>query len=194
MKKIKTLVITLLIVGVLGLIAYMILSDGTEYFMKQVYPVKYEETVLQAAEENNLEPEFVFAVIKAESDFDPQAESRVGAKGLMQIMPETFTWLQSRFPEETTYTEEDLFNPEISIRYGCQYLALLINEYSDKKTAVCAYNAGMGTVNGWLADPEISKDGITLDEIPWSETRNYAAKIFDYYEKYKELYNFDGGN
>ena len=84
--------------------------------------------------------------------------------------------------------ESDLLDPEISIKYGCALLRVLLNEYDNLATAVCAYNAGMGNVTSWLSDPAYSEDGVTLKEIPFEETRLYVQKVLQYKETYEKLY------
>ena len=82
-----------------------------------LYPRKYGSIVKKEAKEYDLPQSLVYAVIKAESDFDPEAESPVGALGLMQMMPETFDWMQTHIGGE--YDASALLDPEISIKYGC---------------------------------------------------------------------------
>ncbi len=123
---------------------------------------------------------------RRKADFDPEAESPVGALGLMQMMPETFDWMQTHIGGE--YDASALLDPEISIKYGCALLRVLLNEYDNLATAVCAYNAGMGNVTSWLSDPAYSEDGVTLKEIPFEETRLYVQKVLQYKETYEKLY------
>ena len=152
----------------------------------QIYPLKYEQEILAAAEENNLKPELLCAVIYAESKFNEKATSSVGARGLMQIMPETFTWLTSDSHKE--YTADDLYDPLINIEYGAEYLGDLYAHFGDIYTACAAYNAGSGTVEQWLGSDEYSEDGVTLTYIPYGETSGYVENIKNYSLKYKELY------
>jgi soluble lytic murein transglycosylase len=159
--------------------------------MRSAYPLKYSDIVAKEATKNNLDPAMVYSVIKAESNFDPDAKSRAGAIGLMQLTPDTFDWLQTKLKTDEKYTENDLYTPEINIRYGCKFLSILFNKYSKQATALCAYNAGIGTVNAWLKDPDISKDGVTLDKIPFEETRNYVEVVLKNYENYKKTYQFN---
>ena len=150
------------------------------------YPKKYSRIVSEQAKAYELEENLVYAVIKAESNFDPKAESPVGALGLMQLMPDTFEWMQSHVGGE--YGTDALFDPAVNIRFGCALLRLLLNEYGDLRVALCAYNAGMGNVTSWLSDGAYSEDGITLQSIPFDETRLYVQKVLQYKETYEELY------
>lgn len=177
--------------AVLLLAACLFLRRGYDYFMKQAYPVRYESIVARQAKENGLEPALVYSVMKAESNFRADAVSHAGAVGLMQLTPETFDWLQSKVKDGKSYTAEDLKTPEVNIRYGCKFLAILLERYPEKSTSLCAYNAGMGTVNNWLKDPGISRDGKTLDRIPYGETRNYVNAVLENYQRYQYLYKFN---
>lgn len=175
-----------MLLAVLLAAAAVLLRIGYEHFQKSVYPLRYTEYVNQYSEKYQLEPALVYAVIRSESNFDMDAKSHSGALGLMQLMPDTFQWLQKK--EGGSYSEEDLFRPEINIRYGCEYLSMMLKKYKVRRTAICAYNAGSGKVDNWLKDPAYSSDGVNLKSIPYKETRNYADEVENSYEKYKKLY------
>ncbi len=151
-----------------------------------MFPRTYREVVEEQAGAFELEESLVYAVIKAESNFDPDAQSSVGAMGLMQMMPNTFIWMQSLLGE--TYEENALYEPEVSVRFGCALLRLLLDEYGDLTAALSAYNAGMGNVTSWLSDTAYSLDGKTLNTIPFSETRMYVQKVLRYKENYENIY------
>lgn len=151
----------------------------------QLYPLGYRQEIMKASDEYNLEPEFICAVIHTESRFDPEATSPVGAKGLMQLMPETFLWLASVRGEDRT--ESDLLTPRINIDYGCYYLRYLADTYGDIYTAAASYNAG-SVVTSWLGNPDYSSDGITLSSIPYPETEDYVEKIKTAQQMYQSLY------
>ncbi|QAT49510.1 lytic transglycosylase domain-containing protein [Caproiciproducens sp. NJN-50] len=175
---------TLLAILLVG--AVLLLRAGYDRFQKSFYPLRYTEYVEKYAQEYHLEPALVYAVIRSESNFDADARSRSGACGLMQLMPDTFDWLQES--QKDTYSEEDLFRPEVNIRYGCRYLSMMAERYGSLRTALCAYNAGSGTVDGWLKDSRYSADGKNLKRIPYEETQNYADSVLQSYDKYKKLY------
>lgn len=157
---------------------------------EEKYPRTYSDIVSREAADNGLEEALVYAVIRAESNFEADAVSRVGAVGLMQLMPTTYEWMLMR-DGNTELTLDDLPDPAVNIRYGCHYLAYLSTKYSDIKTIAAAYNAGDGAVDSWLDDANYSSDGVTLDEIPYPETAAYVEKVADNYEEYKELYYSD---
>ena len=164
---------------------------GYHYLMREMYPLKYSELIEPAAEENGLPKSLVYALVKAESDFEPEAESYAGARGLMQLMPETFEWLQIATDGEVLHDAEALYNPEINVSYGCRLLKMLIDQYGENELALCAYNAGSGTVEHWLE--EYSEDGETLTEIPYPETENYVSAIEKNRAAYEQLYQFENG-
>jgi soluble lytic murein transglycosylase len=185
----KVIIACFVLLTALG-IGFFALNRGYDYFMKKVYPTDYNTIVEKEAAKNNLEPALVYSVIKAESNFQPQAKSKAGAYGLMQLMPSTFEWLQTQNKSGKELTTDDLLVPEVNIQYGCKYLAMMLKEFKNKKTAICAYNAGNGAVNNWLKDSNYSKDGVNLEKVPYPETEKYAAAVLQNYETYNKLYKF----
>lgn len=154
---------------------------------KLSYPTDYSEYVEQAAENYSLEPSIIYAIIRTESNFDPDAQSSVGAYGIMQIMPSSFEWLQEIRGEAGKYDAEALFNPEICIDYGSYLYRYFLDYYGNEQCAIAAYNAGF-VVGEWLANPEYSSDGETLDNIPYPETNDYVNKVLSVKEMYEKLY------
>ncbi len=164
-----------------------LLSGTKEKVIDSMYPLKYEEYVDKAASDYNMDKALIYGVIRTESGFNPDAESTAGARGLMQIMPESFQWLQTLRGVEGQYTSNDLYNPEINIDYGVYLLKYFYDRYGTEQTAVAAYNAGF-VVGDWLSNPEYSADGVVLDYIPYPETSAYVDKVLSAKDKYNELY------
>lgn len=179
---------TLLFLLLLLAVAAAALRFGYLRLMKAAYPLGYSEIVTAEATADGLDPMLVYSVIRAESSFDPEAQSHAGALGLMQLTPDTLEWLQKQRPSNMTYTGKDLFTPRVNIRYGCHFLALLLKKYGDRRTALCAYNAGIGTVNSWLKNSEYSGDGRSLKKIPYPETQNYVTAVEQNIQNYNKLY------
>lgn len=153
----------------------------------RTYPMDYAPMVRARAGEYGLEPAYVAAVVLAESGYNPNAVSSANAQGMMQLLPDTAAWIAPKLGEE--YIEGSLFDAEINMRYGCWYLDFLMRRYNgDKRCASSAYHAGQGTVDKWLQNPEYSKDGATLDVIPYKSTDTYVQRVLKYYEKYTKLY------
>lgn len=155
--------------------------------IESAYPLEYSEYVEEAAKKYDLDPALIYGVIHTESRFNPDAGSSVGARGLMQIMPETFDWLMEKRGEKGKYTADDLYDPEVNIDYGCYLLRYFLDYYGNEQCAVAAYNAGF-EVSNWLDDPNCSSDGMTLDVIPYPETSDYVEKVESAKDKYNELY------
>lgn len=151
-----------------------------------LYPLRYEEHIEKYSDDYNLDKYLVMAIIKAESNFIPDAHSGV-ARGLMQITDETALWIAKK--NNMDFDLEDIENPEINIKMGCFYLDYLLDYYDNNQTlALAAYNAGMGNVDKWLKNPDYSKSGSDLDNIPFSETKDYIEKINKAINIYKKYY------
>lgn len=180
---------------VLVIILMAILAVGIGFFAdflvtcveKQVYPRGYEEHVKVYAGQYGVPEEVIFAVIKCESDFDSGAVSRAGAVGLMQMLPSTFEWLTDDILFEHLESGM-LYDPETNIRYGVCYLSRLYDRYADWELVFAAYNAGPGTVDGWLEDVGLSDGAGGLKKIPYKETRRHVKKVMRAWKMYERLY------
>lgn len=153
------------------------------------HPLEYAGLITQYALAQGLDPALVSAVILCESSFNPQAESRLGARGLMQLMEDTAGWVAHKLDEDdASYTFDRLYDAETNIRFGTWYLGYLSRRFDgDATKIVCAYHAGQGNVDAWLKKPEYSSDGVTLDVIPTQDTAAYASRVLrarDVYRKY----------
>ncbi len=183
-NKIKLTALLLILAIVFGIILYDFVLIGVQ----TLYPRKYSEIVESVSQEYNLDEVFLYAVIKTESSFNKDAVSDVGAMGLTQIMPDTFKWLQTKTGE--SLPDDALFEPEISIKYGGYLLSYLLEEFKDPKVALAAYHAGITRVNEWLENPEYSKDGKTLYNIPYDSTSGYTEKVLKNVKIYTDLYKY----
>ena len=108
----------------------------------------------------------------------------------MQLMPETFNWLQEKLDGGVIYSADSLKDPDVNIRYGTYFLSILLERYGgDIRTVAAAYNAGTTTADNWLSDSKYSTDGVTLKVIPYEETSHYADKVAETrMNMYKKLY------
>lgn len=160
-------------------------SDYPEKLRQSMYPVKYSEYVEKYAEEFGLDPYLLYAFIKTESSFEPDAVSTAGAIGLTQITEETFSWIKLMLCPKEDIVFEDLHNPETSIRFGAYYISRCMERYSNSvDTAAAAYHSGWGTVDKLLLQQGTS----TLTEFPYTQMRNYVYKINKAYTSYQEIY------
>lgn len=184
----KKIALSKIIALVLTFVA--VVSAVTVFFVragyKHRYPQKYTEYIEKYSEEYSVPKELLYATAQVESGFDENAKSSVGAIGLTQIMPDTLMWLQTKTGEK--YTEADLTDPEISIKYCALFYSILLEKFEDTEAAVAAYHAGINRVDGWLKNPEYSKDGKTLDKIPSRATAHYVNKVTKAVNIYGNLY------
>lgn len=161
--------------------------SGGRWVLYRLYPLTYEPIIQQRARENGLDPYLVAAVIRAESKFRPQALSPQGARGLMQIMPETGKWAAGQM--NLPFDPDSLFDPAYNIRIGTWYLANLMKEFDGNPVlALAAYNGGRNNVRKWLEERQWSGEHQTLDQIPFKETRNYVAVVLRDHKRYLLLY------
>ena len=175
----------------LALVGMMVLSVPSvrDQVEQQFYPRKYQAFVEQWAQVYQLDPLLVYAFIRTESGFDPQATSSVDARGLMQMTEETFLWMRSKIAPEEPLTFADLYSPDTAIRFGCYYLHLCMVRYKgDVSTAAAAYHSGWGTVDQLLQMEEHSADGETLQGFPYNQMHHYVNKITACYQIYQRLY------
>ncbi len=152
------------------------------------YPVKYMNHIKKYAAEYAVDPYLIMSIIKSESNFKPDAVSHKQASGLMQIIKPTAQWIADRL-NLTDFEYEQITDPALNIKMGCYYMSYLLNLYDgNEKNALAAYNAGEGNVSRWLADDAYSKDGVTLLQIPYPETRQYITKVMNNQKIYRLLY------
>ena len=158
--------------------------------LKIIYPKNYKEIVSIYAEKYNVDENLIFAVIKAESNFNNEAVSHKEAIGLMQIMEETAKDVAKKYDIkiDLNNAREDILNVQNNINIGSKYLQVLIEKYGNIEVALAAYNAGIGTVDNWIEKKIIKADGSDIENIPYKETNNYVRKIFRNYKIYQELY------
>lgn len=156
--------------------------------LKKIYPLKYTEEVEKHSEKYGLDKLLVYAIIKAESNFEPNITSSSGACGLMQLMESTAKEIAKKVGYEYTVKEE-LYNPNINIMLGTKYFSELLEKYDNNlNLALSAYNAGIGNVSKWIENGIIAEDGSNIEDIPFQETNNYVRKILRDYNIYKSLY------
>ena len=141
------------------------------------------------ARDFNVPPGLVLAVIRTESDFCADAVSTAGAKGLMQLLPDTFAFVRDEKLHEAL-EDNAIFDPAVNIRYGTYYLSYLFARFESWPTVLAAYNAGESRVAEWLDSSAYSKDGKTLFAIPFPETERYVERAMEHYRDYNEKYRF----
>lgn len=152
------------------------------------YPEPHRDLVINYACQHEIDPYLVFAIIRAESKYQTDAESPLGAKGLMQIMPETGAWIAQQQGMQD-FDPSMLHDPEINIQFGSWYLANLAQEFEGRlPIIIAAYNAGRGHVREWLAVGTWDGTIERMDDIPFEETRLYTKNVTRNYEAYLAIY------
>lgn len=168
------------------IILIIIIAIGIEELMtKKLYKKEYSEYVEKYSQEYGVEQNLIYAIIKAESNFDPSAVSTQGARGLMQLMYSTAKEVAEKIDIELT--EENILEPEINIKLGTKYIASLLEKYECIEVALAAYNAGSGKVDRWIKEEIIKSDGSDIENIPYKETNTYVRKIIRDYQIYKKI-------
>ncbi len=158
--------------------------------LKMLYPKKYSEIISVYAEEYNVEENLIYALIKAESNFNSEAISNKNAIGLMQIVEETAIDVanQNQIEIDKENITEELMDVNNNINIGTKYLSTLLSQYGNIEVALAAYNAGIGTVNNWIEKQVIQADGSDIENVPYKETNQYVRKILRDYNMYNNLY------
>jgi soluble lytic murein transglycosylase len=163
-------------------------SDKERSLYRLAYPVGNPSLVDRYAQARNLDPALLCALILEESRFQVQAVSPAGARGLMQVMPQTGKRI-ARELKIRRFSGEQLFDPAVNIRLGSWYFARMLEEFGGKvHLALAAYNAGPHMVRKWLANGRSAGDDEFVENIPYPETRNYVIRVMGSAQIYRFLY------
>ena len=150
-------------------------------------PLTHADIIRQQAAAKHLDPTLIAAVIYAESKFNPRT-SPAGATGLMQLEPATADFIARR-THGYRFTTSDLATPQVNIAYGSYYLRYLLDEYGGSTMlALAAYNGGEANVSRWLADAHARGQTLTIEAIPFPETRAYVARVLQAQRDYRRAY------
>jgi len=155
------------------------------------YPAPHRHSIISAAKARNLDPRLVLAIIRQESVFRPTAKSPAGARGLLQL---TIDAAQRYAPAAglKSLQENQLYQPDISILVGSEYLAELFKMFPNMPEAVAAsYNGGEDNVARWVKRAKQKDPGVFTSEVGFDETKTYVQKVMNNYRVYKQLYNAD---
>lgn len=174
----------LIIVLIFGLVSFAF-TFAPSLLFKSMYPLRYEDEITASAATHGVDPYLVAAVIRSESSWDPEASSHQGARGLMQLMPETAQDMVAKgLVDGKRYSYENLEDPTVNIEYGCAYLSYLFTYFNGATDrAIAAYNAGMGNVDGWAKQDKLLHNAITFPE-----TQAYLVRVNMAKARYQELY------
>lgn len=167
---------------IVGAVAFVEFGEPA-WLQRLRYPLDYKVIVRAHARNYHLPPALLAAVIYQESKFHADAKSSSGAIGLMQLQPATAEGIALR-TGGSKFTVDDLYSPEINIRYGSWYLRHLLDKYGNERLALAAYNAGQHNVDEWR------KEGVGIQ---FGETRHYVKRVEDLKKVYRHAYAHDLG-
>ena len=169
------------VTGIVAGVLLGVVGDVDRAIQELTLPLRHEDIIRQQAREKGVDAALIAAVIYAESKFSDRT-SDAGARGLMQVTPETAKDVE-RHSGGTTFKVADLADPEINIRYGTFRLRELLDRYDgDEVAALAAYNAGPGNADRWGGSQ------MTLEDIRFPETRAYVEEVLDKRRAYREKY------
>ncbi len=153
-----------------------------------LYPVPFPELVIRESAAHGVDPRLFLALLRQESRFDPGATSWVGARGLAQVMPATGEGI-ARDLGATDYTVDDLYRPNVSVRFGTYYLGRRISDMEGSQAgALAAYNGGLGNAMRWAGGTQVVDQDLFAETIDFPETQGYVKLVMGYYGAYRELY------
>jgi soluble lytic murein transglycosylase-like protein len=151
------------------------------------HPLVYGRPVLRAYRELGLSPQLVLSVIRTESAFQAEVVSSSNARGLMQLLPSTAQKVAA-LQGEAAFREDDLFDPQLNIRYGTAYLSALVKAFGCQTLALAAYNGGPFNIEGYLkALPQRSLD-LFIETLPFSESSEYVKRVTEAVATYESAY------
>ncbi len=172
----------------LGALVAVLVATGTlqDTLREVTLPLRHEDIIRQQAAEKGVPADLIAAVIYSESRFRDQT-SHAGARGLMQITPRTAKLIEG-LSGGSTFTAEDLSDPDINIRYGTYYLRYLTEKFGGNRiAALAAYNAGETNVAAW------GGSDLSLDDIEFDETRDYVESVLEKKDDYADHYSKELG-
>jgi soluble lytic murein transglycosylase len=173
----------------LVLAAVLTLVEPADHAVREIrLPLRHDDIIRQQAADKNVDASLIAAVIYTESRFRDQT-SPVGAKGLMQIMPETADYI-ARKSGGTEFTRADLATPQINIAYGTWYLRYLLDKYDGNTIlTLAAYNGGEGKVDEWRAEASAQGEKFKVaSHVPFKETRDYVSRVLSARKDYRATY------
>ncbi|TXK86143.1 lytic transglycosylase domain-containing protein [Paenibacillus sp. N3.4] len=166
----------------------LVLFMNSAYIGRKLYPIYFKQEIRQSAAKHHIDPFLIAAIIRVETNYKHHLESKKGALGLMQLMPETAEWIA----ESTNLSSDeakDLLQVDVNINLGSWYLSWLQKHYNGNLIyAIAAYNAGQGNVNKWKQNNIWDGTEANISQIPFGETRHYVQRVLYYYDKYTNLY------
>jgi len=172
---------------------YVPIDSAPRQFWTFAFPLPFRTEVESFSKQNGLDPFLMAALIRQESEFNPKAVSKTGARGLAQIQPATGRELSRRL-KVATYSTAGLFQPGLNLQLGTYYLKSLLGQVGGREdAALAAYDAGLSRVRAWLTWGDFREPAEFIESIPFTETRGYVQGILRNADIYRRLYGLDQG-
>jgi soluble lytic murein transglycosylase len=183
------LLLALVALAGLGAAWYQVHQTMPGWYARLWYPLEYEDAIRAESARNDLDPALVAAVINTESGFVPDSRSKEGAVGLMQLLPDTATFV-TRLSDRPSPAPDRLEVPEVNIAYGARYLRYLLERHhGDLDLALAAYNGGESNLQDWIEQARAEGRELSVpDDIPFAETRGFVTKVRDAIPIYRRAY------
>jgi soluble lytic murein transglycosylase len=163
--------------------------DRPALLLKTLYPTPYGALVMEEAALRDLDPLVMYALMRQESQFVPDAHSHADARGLTQVIPSTGAGIAEQLGD-TRYSVEDLFLPHVNIRYGTYYLAGNMPQFDRKLLpTLAAYNGGPGNAERWLSGSALIDPDLYTERIDFFETEHYLRLVYTNYGFYRQIYH-----
>ncbi|HKZ01903.1 MAG TPA: transglycosylase SLT domain-containing protein, partial [Pyrinomonadaceae bacterium] len=165
------------------------LELAPDEYVDLLYPVVFRDSLLRHTPHRKIDPRFILAIARQESRFQPEAKSVAAARGMMQFIPETANSTAKELGL-TQFQQDDLYNPDTSILFAAEYLALLFRQFPDQPEAVAAaYNGGPDNVARWIARSRSNDPGRYVAEIGFTQTKDYIFRVLTNYRAYRKIYD-----
>lgn len=157
--------------------------------LELLYPAPYADALLRYAPERNLDPRFALSIMRQESRYRADVKSNAAARGLMQFITDTADRIAAELGRKN-FSQDELYNPEVSVLFGSQYLANLFRMFPDQPAAVAAsYNGGETNMSRWLARAKSPEADRYVPEILFSQSKDYVYKVLANYRVYRMIYD-----
>ncbi|MCU0494971.1 MAG: transglycosylase SLT domain-containing protein [Chloroflexaceae bacterium] len=154
-----------------------------------IFPTPYPELVLEESRKAGVDPLLFYSLLRQESLFNPNATSSAGARGLAQVMPSTAEGIAQRLGVQP-FSPDDLYHPEVSVRFGTFYLSQRIRDMEGSVQAgLASYNGGLGNAMRWAGGTSVPDPDMFIEGIDFRETRNYVWAVYGFYGTYRQLYS-----